>query len=135
LTVRIPQGFLHGLDDAGAAGKLHARYAAHPPDHLAQEKQRRRRHDQSGDRHHRILDHHHDRQPDERHQIAADGGDEEIDHLADGVGAGGEPGNEFGRMAVGEEADILLQQLIEHAPLIIGDDAIADRREHHGGAV
>jgi len=38
-------------------------------------------------------------------------------------------------MTVGEEADILLQQLVEHAPLIIGDDAIADRREHHGGAV
>ena len=28
-----------------------------------------------------------------------------------------------------------LQQLVEHAPLVVGDDAVADARQHHGGAV
>ncbi len=54
------QRFLHGLDDAGAAGELHARDAAHPADHLAQEEECRRRHDEAGERHQRILHHHHD---------------------------------------------------------------------------
>ena len=62
----------------------------------------------SADRHHRILHHHDDAQPDQRHQIAADGGDQKVDHLADGDGAGGEPGDEFGRMTVGEETDIFV---------------------------
>ena len=29
-------------------------------------------------------------------------------------------------MPVGEEADILDQQLVEHVPLVVGDDAVAD---------
>ncbi len=86
----------------------------------------------AGDRHDRVLDHHHDGQADQRHQIAADGGDEKIDHLTDGGRAGGEPGNEFGRVSVGEEADVLLQELVEHAPLVVGDDAVADPGEHDG---
>ena len=53
----------------------------------------------------------------------------------DGGGAGGEPGDEFGRMTVGEEADVFVQQLVEHAPLIVGDDAVADPRQRHGAAV
>ena len=81
------------------------------------------------------CDHHHDGEADQRHQIAADRGDEEIDHLADGGGAGGKPGDEFRRMAVGKKADVLLQQLVEHAPLIVGDDAVADPRQHDGGTV
>ena len=84
-------------------------------------------HDEADQRHRRILDHHHDAEPDQRHQIAADGRDEKIDHLADRGGAGGQPGDEFGGMPVGKEADILVQQLVEQAPLIIGDDAVADR--------
>ena len=28
-----------------------------------------------------------------------------------------------------------MQQLVEHAPLIVGDDAIADAREHHGAEI
>ena len=74
-------------------------------------------------------------EPDQRHQIAADGGDQEIDHLAHGIGAGGEPGDELRRMAVGEEADIFPQQLVEHAPLVVGDDAVADPGQHHGRAI
>ena len=38
-------------------------------------------------------------------------------------------------MAVGEEPDILMQQLVEHTPLIVGDDAVADSRQHHSRSV
>ena len=38
-------------------------------------------------------------------------------------------------MAVGEKADVLVQQFVEQAPLIIGDDAVADRQQQHGGTV
>ena len=55
--------------------------------------------------------------------------------MAHGGGAGGQPGDEFGGMAVGKKADVLAQQLVEHAALVVGDDAVADRGEHHGRAV
>ena len=45
--------------------------------------------------------------PDQRHQIAADGGDQKIDDRRHGLGAGGQPRDEFGRMPIGEEADVL----------------------------
>ena len=100
------QRFLHGLDDAGAAVELHAGDAAHAADDLAQKVEGRRRANEAEQRHRRILNHHHDAKSDQRHQIAADRGDQQIDHAADGVGAGGEPGDEFGGMPVGKEADI-----------------------------
>ena len=34
-------------------------------------------------------------------------------------------------MPVGEEADPFIEQLGEHGALIVGDDAVADLREHH----
>ncbi len=74
--------FLHRLDDARAAGELRPRDAAHAAHQLAQDQERRRSHDEADKRHDRILDHHHDRQSDERQQVAADGGDEKIDNLA-----------------------------------------------------
>jgi len=37
--------------------------------------------------------------------------------------------NELGAVAVGEEADIVLQQLREHLALIVGDDAVGDAGE------
>ena len=75
------------------------------------------------------CDHHHDGEADQRHQIAADSGDQKIDHLADGRRAGGRAGHKFGRVSIGEIADVLVQQLVEHAPLIVGDDAVADPRQ------
>ncbi len=38
-------------------------------------------------------------------------------------------------MAVGEEADAFVQQLVEQAPLTVGDDAVADPRQQHRGTV
>ena len=72
--------FLHGLDDARAAGKLQARDVPYAPHQLAQKENRRRRHDEAAERHNRILRHHHDGEPDQRNQIAADSGDQKIDH-------------------------------------------------------
>jgi hypothetical protein len=34
-------------------------------------------------------------------------------------------------VAVGEKADVLLKKLIENAPLIIGDDQVANTRKRH----
>ena len=47
----------------------------------------------------------------------------------------GQPRDEFGRVPVGEEADALVEQLGEHAPLVVGDDAVADLRQQHAVAV
>jgi len=60
---------------------------------------------------------------------------EKIDHLTDGGSAGGEASDEFRRMPIGEITDILLQQLVEQSALIIGNNAVADRRQHDGRAV
>ena len=38
-------------------------------------------------------------------------------------------------MPIGEITDILLQQLVEQSALIIGNNAVADRRQHDGRAV
>ena len=73
--------------------------------------------------------------PMQRHQIAADRGDQQIDDAADRGGAGGQPGDEFGGMPVGEEADVFVEQLVEQTALIVGDDAVADPRQRDGGAV
>ena len=72
---------------------------------------------------------HHEGQPDQRHQIAADRGDQQINCLADGRCAGGQTDDEFRGMPVGEIADVFLQQFVEHALLIVGDDAVADARQ------
>ena len=85
------QRLLHGFDDLRARGELHAGDTTHPANELAQEQERRRRDDESAERHRRILNNHDDAQPDQRHQIATYGGDQKVDHLADGDGAGREP--------------------------------------------
>ncbi len=125
------QRFLHGLDDARAAGELHAGDVADPPRQLAQKEDRRWRGDEAGERHHWILGHHHDCQPDQRHQVAADGSDQKIDDRRYRSGAGGQPRDEFRGVAVGEEAHILVHELLEHPPLVVGDDTVADPRQHH----
>ncbi len=99
-------------------------------DHLAQDQHRRRHHDDAEQGHHGIL-HRHDRgKPDERKQIATDRRDEEVEHLACRGGAGREPRHELGAMAVGKKTDVMLEQLREHSLLIVGDDPVADAREH-----
>ena len=52
-----------------------------------------------------------------------------------GGGAGRQPRDEFGRVAVGEKADAFVEQLGEDAPLVVGDDAVADLRQHYAVAV
>jgi hypothetical protein len=79
-----------------AASELHARDVAHPADQLAQEKECRWGHHEADQRHDGILNDHDDRQPDQRHQIAADSSDQQIDHLADGGSAGRQPRDKFG---------------------------------------
>jgi hypothetical protein len=55
------------------------------------------------------LNHHDDGQSDQRHQIAADRGDQETDHLADRGSPGGQPRDEFRRVPIGEKSNVLLQ--------------------------
>ena len=56
------------------------------------------------ERHDRILRHHHDNEPDQRHQIAADGGDEKVEHRRRRVAPVVIRAMNSGRMPVGEEA-------------------------------
>ena len=72
---------------------------------------------------------------DQRQEIAAERGDQQVDDLRAGGGAGRKPRDEFGRVPVGKEAQAFAEQLGEHGALIVGDDAVADTREHHRVAV
>ena len=120
------QGLLQRLENLRAAGKLVVRDRLDAADHLAQDQHCRRHDDDAEERHDGIL-HSHDRgEADERQQIAANRGNEQVQHLACCGGPGREPGHELGAVAVGKEADVMLQQLGEHPPLIVGDDSIAD---------
>ena len=74
-------------------------------------------------------------QPDQRQQVAAERGDQQVDDLGRRRGARAQPRDEFGRMPVGEEAEAFVEQLGEHAALIVGDDAVADLRKHDAVAV
>ena len=89
---------LHGLQDARAAEELVAGDAVDAADHLAQHHERGRRHDEAEKRHDRVLIDHHREQADQREQIAADRGDDQVDDLARGGCAGGQPRHEFGGM-------------------------------------
>ena len=105
------------------------RDAARAPHQLAQEEDRRRHDDDADQRHDRVLIDHHGGESDQREQIAARRRDQQVQHLAGGDRAGVETGDEFRRMPVGEEGQGSPQQLGEHPPLIVGDDAVADLRQ------
>ena len=51
-----------------------------------------------------ILHQHHDDERDQRQQIAPDRVDQQVEHLRDRGGAGGQPRQKFRRMPLGEEA-------------------------------
>ena len=55
--------------------------------------------------------------------------DDELQRVAHAVGGDRQPGDEFARMAVLEEHQVLIEQAVEHASLRGGDDAIADARQ------
>ena len=129
------QRLLQRLDDTGAAHELAVRDPFDAADQLAQHQQSRRRHHEGEKRHQRVFDDHDGDQPDQRQQVAAERGDQEVDDLRRRRRAGGEARDEFGRVPVGEKADALVEQLGEHAPLIVGDDAVADLRQQHAVAV
>ncbi len=74
---------------------------------------------------------HHREESDKRQQIAAEGRDDEVEHLACGGSAGGQASHELRAVAVGKKTDIMLEQLGEHPSLIVGNDSIADPCEHH----
>ncbi len=123
------KGLLHGFENARAAGELMIRDGLDAADHLAQDQHRRRHHDDAEQGHHGVLHGHHRDKADERQQIATDRRDEQVEHLARRGGAGGEPGHELGTVAVGEKADVMLEQFREHPPLILGNDPVADARQ------
>ena len=72
---------------------------------------------------------------DQGEKVAAERGDQQIEHWLAAAAPVVQPRDEFGGMAVGKEADVLAQQLVEHAALVFGDDAIADARQHDRVAV
>ena len=99
------QRLLHRLDRARAAGELRLRDRADAADQLAQHDHRRRRDDRAPTS---------DitgswitittTEADQRQEIAADRGDQQVEHVVRGGGAGGQPRDEFGRVAVGEDS-------------------------------
>ena len=71
------------------------------------------------EREQRVLQDHDADEPDQREQIAADRIDEQIEHLRRRGRAGHEPRGEFRRVAIGEKADALVEQLAEQAALVL----------------
>ena len=67
----------------------------------------------------------------EREKVAPDGGDDQVQRLVRRRGAGRQPRDHLGAVALGEIAEILLLQPVEQPPLVFGDDAVADARQHH----
>ena len=53
-------------------------------DQLAQDEERRRRDHEAEERHQRVFHDHHGNQPDQRQKVAADRGDQQVDHLRAG---------------------------------------------------
>ena len=84
---------------------------------------------QAEQRHDRILQHHHDHEADQRQQIAADRGDDQVEHLRDRGRAHRHAREEFRGMPVGEEADVLAHQLREQLPLVAREDGVGDPRQ------
>ncbi len=87
----------------------------------------------------RVLVDHHRPQTDDGEEIAGAALDDELQRVAHAVGGDHQPGDEFTRMAVLEEHQVLIEQAVEHASLRGRDDAIADarqgqRRAEGGGA-
>ena len=122
------QGFLQRLHDACGAGELVQRNGLDAVDELAQDEHRRRHDDDAEQRHDRVLNGHDRGKPDQREEVAADRGNEQIEHLCGSGGASVQPRDEFRAVPVGKEADIMLQQACEQSALIFGNDAIADPR-------
>ena len=125
------QRLLQGLENPGTAGELMVRNRLDAANHLTQEQHGRRHYDDAERRQDGILYGHDRNEPDKRQQIAAEGRDEEVEHLARGGGTGGEARHELRAVAVGKETDVMLEQPGEHPSLIVGNDPIADPCEHH----
>jgi hypothetical protein len=126
---------LERLENEHVAAELRKRDAAYPLDQLAQKQHRGRKNDERGERQQRRPIDHDRAERDESEEIAAYRGDEEIEDRGGGISTIADARAELRRMLVGEERHVLLQQLVEHAPLIGGDDQVADPRERHRLAV
>ncbi len=126
---------LHRLQHLRAAGVAVPGDAMDAADQLAQHQHGGRRDDEARDRHHRILDHHHRGEADQGQEIAARRRDQHVEHRACRGSSGRHSGNELGGMPRSDEADALVEQLVEYLALILRDDAIADPRQHQDVAV
>ena len=113
------QGLLQRFENARAARELMIRNRLDAADHLAQDQHRRRHNDDAQRREHRVLHRHHRQQPNERKQIATEGSDEQVEHLARRRGSGVESRHELRAVAVGKKTDVMLQQSGKHLPLIV----------------
>jgi len=85
---------------------------------------------QSARRHLRIALEHDEHEAAHRNQVAGETLYDELQAVAHAIGGEGEPRHEFAGVAILEIADVLRQQPVEHAPLRVGDDAVADSRQH-----
>ena len=117
---------LQALEQPRAADELAQRNMVDAANHLAQHEQRGRHDHQADQRHPRILQDHHSDQRNHRQEIAAERAGQQVQHVARGGRAGVEARHEFRGVTVGEVGEVLPDQRLEHAPLVFGDDAVAD---------
>ena len=129
------QGFLHRLQNVGGAGELGIGQPLDPLHQFSQHEERGRRDEPCEQRHIGVLIDHQSDQRDQRQQIAADRGDEQVEDLRHGGSALRQPVQKFRRVPVGKEADALIHQPRKHVALIAGDDGVGDLRQDDGVTV
>ena len=122
------RGLLHRFHHLRGALELARHDLAHADADLAHAEHGERNQHQRQERQQGILRHHDDDEPDDRQRVARKCGDEKVEHAARRLGDEGLTGDEYGRMRLAVIADLHPQHLVEHAPLDVGDNAVADPR-------
>ena len=122
------------FDDAGAAVELGARDRVNAPDQFAQDQECWRSDHEADEGHQRVLHHHYDGQADQRQQVAANRSDQQIDDLCR-CAAPVDRRRQILWNAGRRKAQAFTEQLAENRTLIVGNDAVADTREHHAVAI
>ena len=116
------------LHDLGRAVERTPRGAPHPLHEPAQHQHPHGCDRKRQQRHERIVVDHDRDEADDRQHIAAGRDHDELDDVARPVGRHGEPCHELARMAIGEEADGLVQQVVVDLLLQGRHDAVAGPR-------
>lgn len=119
----------HGPDNSGEGEILALRHVAYALGKLADGNGDEGSADKADGGHDRVLRHHDDNEPDQGKRITAEAHHYDVEHVARCAGVVGDPCDEVVRWVALEEGHVHLQNMVEHAPLHLGHEAVADASE------